>query len=209
LKQKPEAIGFRFFVVTGPVHAAFPQPFFVYLSIMEKKETLEVWLRGPLPEIPGLLQPVAHALLQAQEEMAALDKPFPTQLLWKKPSGLASVGFHLQHLSGVLDRLFTYARHESLTEIQLNYLRKEGQPPFPNCTFKDLMTDFNKQLELALEQLKNTDEGSLTQVCLVGRGQIRSTHLGLLFHAAEHTQRHLGQLLVTARFLTAQAELVP
>jgi uncharacterized damage-inducible protein DinB len=177
--------------------------FFSYLSIMKKKENLEVWLRGPLPEIPALLQPVAHALLQAQEEIAALDTPFPTHLLWKKPAGLASVGFHLQHLRGILDRLFTYARQESLNEMQLHSLKQEGKPPFAECTFSDLLHELNEQIVLALNQLKNTDERTLTQVCMVGRAQIPSTHLGLLFHAAEHTQRHVGQLLVTARVLTS------
>lgn len=165
---------------------------------MDKKDKLEVWLRGPVPGIPELLQPVAHALLQAQEEINALDKPFPTELLWTKPAGLASVGFHMQHLKGVLDRLFTYARNESLTEIQLNYLRQEGIPPFPECTFKVLLHAFNEQIEVALAQLRNTNENTLTQICMVGRAQIPSTQLGLLFHAAEHTQRHLGQLLVTS-----------
>jgi uncharacterized damage-inducible protein DinB len=175
---------------------------------MEKKEKLEVWLRGPLPEIPGLLQPVAHALLQAQEEIAALDTPFPTHLLWKKPAGLASVGFHLQHLRGILDRLLTYARQESLNEIQLNYLKQEGQPPFAECTFSDLFQELKQQITLALDQLKHTDERTLTQVCMVGRAQIPSTHIGLLVHAAEHTQRHVGQLLVTARILMSNSGLV-
>jgi len=168
---------------------------------MEKNDKLEVWLRGPLPGIPSLLQPVAHALLQAQEEINALDKPFPTKLLWQKPAGVASIGFHLQHLKGVLDRLFTYARNESLNEIQLEYLKQEGIPPFQNCTFKDLLEPFNEQINVALSQLRSSDENILTNVCMVGRAQIPSTHLGLLFHAAEHTQRHVGQLLVTARIV--------
>jgi hypothetical protein len=164
---------------------------------MDKREKLEVWLRGPIPGIPELLQPVAHALLQAQEEINALDKNFPSKLLWIKPAGVASVGFHMQHLKGVLDRLFTYARNESLNEIQLDYLKQEGRAPFPACTLKNLLDPFNEQIEVALEQLRNTDMTTLTHVCMVGRAQIPSTHIGLLFHAAEHTQRHLGQLLVT------------
>ena len=168
---------------------------------MEKQDLLEVWLRGPIQDIPPLLQPVAHAILQAQEELNALDKPFPTRLIWQKPAGVASIGFHLQHLRGVLDRLFTYARNESLNEIQLDYLRHEGVPPFAGCTFKDLISTFNEQIELAVDQLKNTDEKTLTHVCMVGRGQIPSTHLGLLFHAAEHVQRHVGQVLVTSKVL--------
>jgi hypothetical protein len=82
----------------------------------------EVWLRGPLDGIPALLQPVAHALLQAREEVNELMLNFPDALLWEKPAGMASVGFHLQHMAGVLDRLYTYARAEQLNQQQLDYL---------------------------------------------------------------------------------------
>ena len=67
----------------------------------------EVWLRGPLPDVPPLLQPVAHALRQAGEETAAALTDFPEKLLWERPAGVESVGFHLRHLAGVLDRLCT------------------------------------------------------------------------------------------------------
>ncbi|CAG4998849.1 hypothetical protein DYBT9275_02093 [Dyadobacter sp. CECT 9275] len=173
---------------------------------MQNNPKPEVWLRGPLPEIPALLQPVAHALLQAQEEISLLSGTFSRKLLWEKPVGVASVGFHLQHLSGVLDRLFTYARGESLTEAQLEYLRSEGHEPFPGCTFGYLLEAFNQQLTRAIAQLRETNEHTLTEVRYVGRAMIPSTHLGLLFHAAEHTQRHVGQLIVTAHILTSRTE---
>ena len=79
----------------------------------------EYWLRGPLPGITSYLQPVAHALLQAREEVNELMKEFPGELFWEQPSDLASPGFHLQHLSGVLDRLFTYAKGQMLSAEQL------------------------------------------------------------------------------------------
>ena len=67
----------------------------------------EVWLRGPVPGVPPPLQPVAHALLQAREEIEAMMQGFPEHKLWERPAGVASVGFHLQHFSGVLSRLFS------------------------------------------------------------------------------------------------------
>src|SRR5262245_30783575 len=82
----------------------------------------EVWLRGPVPDIPPLLQPVAHALLQAREEVHSIMRGFPEERLWERPGGAASAGFHLQHLTGVLDRLFTYARGASLNDDQLSAL---------------------------------------------------------------------------------------
>lgn len=170
---------------------------------MENNEKLEVWLRGPLPNIPPLLQPAAHALLQAQEEINKLGQNFPAELLWIKPAGLASVGFHMQHLAGVLDRLLTYARGESLTEEQLIYLRQEGKSPFPDCNFNDLLENLNSQVTAAMYQIQQTNSSTLLEVRMVGRVQIPSTHLGLIFHAAEHTMRHLGQLLVTIKFVEA------
>ena len=83
---------------------------------------LEVWQRGPLHNISGLLQPVAHALMQAEEELEELLIDFQDQHLWDRPANLASPAFHLQHLSGVLDRVFTYARNEPLTAFQLKQL---------------------------------------------------------------------------------------
>lgn len=159
----------------------------------------EVWLRGPVENIPSLLQPVAHALLQAKEEVNELMEDFPDQLLWIKPAGAASAGFHLQHLAGVLDRLFTYANGNSLSDLQLAALKAESDPEQTSATAIQLVQTFNEQVNKAIKKLQNTNEQSLTESRSVGRAQLPSTVMGLLFHAAEHTMRHLGQLIVTVR----------
>jgi hypothetical protein len=161
----------------------------------------EVWLRGPLNNIPGLLQPIAHALLQAGEEVTTLMEGFPDELLWEKPAGLASPGFHLQHLSGVINRLFTYARGGQLNEAQLTELASEGKPGDGVTAATDLVAQFNKQIADALTQLAQIDEAILAEKREVGRGRLPSTVIGLYVHAAEHTMRHLGQLLVTVKVL--------
>lgn len=168
-------------------------------------ETKEVWLRGPLPDMPALLQPVAHALLQAREEVNVLMSGVADELLWERPAGLASAGFHLQHLTGVLDRLHTYARGEMLSPEQLEALAQEGKPPVTGVTAKALVAAFNQQVDKALAQLSQTDEQTLIDFRGVGRAQLPSTVLGLLVHSAEHTMRHLGQLLVTVKVVQAQA----
>ena len=165
-------------------------------------ETREVWLRGPLPDMLPLLQPVAHALMQAREEVHALMLNFPENLLWERPADIASVGFHLQHLTGVLDRLFTYARKEILTPEQLAALASEGKPDIAVLSIQKLVRRFNEQVEQALTQLRATDEKTLTEKRGVGRAQLPSTVIGLFIHAAEHTMRHVGQLSVTTRVLT-------
>jgi uncharacterized damage-inducible protein DinB len=163
----------------------------------------EVWLRGPLPAVPLLLQPVAHALLQAREEVTELMQQFPPEKLAERPLGLASVGFHLRHLTGVLDRTFTYARGEALSETQLAYLAAEGQPPTHPDAVAELVQAFAQQVDAALTQLKDTPEATLPEWRGVGRAQLPSTVIGLLVHAAEHTTRHVGQLLVTSRIVVA------
>ncbi|WP_299707429.1 DinB family protein [uncultured Pontibacter sp.] len=168
---------------------------------MTQTKNLEVWLRGPLPEVPALLQPVAHALLQAREEVENFMQDFPDELLWERPAGVASVGYHLQHLTGILERLFAYARGEQLTEHQLAYLYAEGKPVGEDKQSETLVQKFSEQVDKAMEQLRQTDERTLTESRQVGRAQVDSTVMGLLFHAAEHSMRHVGQLLVTARVL--------
>lgn len=163
----------------------------------------EVWLRGPLPNITPLLQPVAHALLQAKEEVTELMNDFPASALWNQPAGVASAGFHLQHLAGVLDRLFTYAKGASLSPEQLLALYAEGRKE-EGCDVPMLVRAFQKQIEKAVGQLQVTDEKTLTEYRSVGRAGLPSTVLGLLVHAAEHTMRHVGQLLVTVRVLTSE-----
>lgn len=169
---------------------------------MKKTEKLEFWQRGPVPGIPPLLQPAAHALLQAREEVTTLMEGFPEEHLWDRPAGVASPGYHLRHLTGVTDRLFTYARGQVLTPQQLDDLSAEGGPTPGMNTVPDLLQRFSRQVDQALQQLAATPESSLTDPRGIGRAQIPSTVGGLLFHAAEHTQRHTGQLLVTVRVIS-------
>lgn len=161
----------------------------------------EVWQRGPLPDITPLLQPVAHALLQAREEVNEYMQDFSSVLLWERPAGMASPGFHLQHLSGVLDRVFTYAKGEGLSTFQFAQLGEEGKDAEHGYTTKELVERFDRQVDLALEQLRATDPAILPDYRGIGRAGLPSTVIGLLVHAAEHTMRHVGQLMVTAAVL--------
>jgi hypothetical protein len=161
----------------------------------------EVWLRGPLAGVPGLLQPVAHALLQARDEVNELMDGFPEELLWVKPAGLASPGFHLQHMRGVLERLFTYAEGRQLNLRQLAALSAEGNPPVPINQVAFLVRALDNQINDVLVDLYQVDESILKEKREVGRAKLPSTVIGLYVHAAEHTMRHLGQLLVTVKIL--------
>jgi uncharacterized damage-inducible protein DinB len=161
-------------------------------------ESIERWLAGPVENIPSLLQPVAHALIQAAKEIRTMMTDFPEEKLFDKPAGVASPGFHLKHIRGVLDRLFTYAANNQLSNHQLLYLKSEAEPVGNTA---ELVQQLEFQVGACLTSLSEIDESTLTQFRGVGRKQLPSTVIGLLFHAAEHTMRHTGQLLVTTAVL--------
>lgn len=165
---------------------------------MATKNLQEVWLRGPLPEYAPLLMPMAQALLQAREDIERVAIAATAEELWQRPGGAASAGYHLQHLTGSLDRLFTYARGEALSDAQRAALAKESMP---GALGSELVAAALAQIDRALDQLRRTPAESLLAVREVGRARIPSTVLGLLFHGAEHTSRHTGQLITTLKVL--------
>lgn len=156
----------------------------------------EVWLRGPLPEYPSPLVPVAHALLQAREDVERAAAEATVEELWQRPGQAAAAGYHLQHLTGSLDRLLTYARGEPLDGRQRTALLQESTP---GATAATLVAAALAQIDRALEQLRRTPAASLDEAREVGRARLPSTVLGLLYHAGEHTARHVGQLITTLK----------
>lgn len=173
---------------------------------MMAEEKLEVWLRGPLGGVPEPLQPVAHSLLQTLEEVRKVVKDLPDEILWTRPGGVASAGFHLRHMAGVIDRLFTYARGDQLDEHQRRVLASEQEAPGGPVSAAELLTALEIQVDGAMQILRRTPEAMLAEPRAVGRKALPSTVRGLYFHAAEHLQRHLGQLLVTVRVQQASGD---
>lgn len=161
----------------------------------------EAWLRGPVEGVPDLLQPAAHALVQVGEEVEALTATIKPSELWLRPGGAASAGFHLQHLAGSLDRLMTYARAEKLNETQRAALAGEGDAGDPPVTPQALLDGVHQAIARALEQLRSTSPSTLADPRTVGRAALPTTVIGLLFHAAEHAQRHAGQLTTTLKII--------
>ena len=161
----------------------------------------EAWLRGPVPGMPALLNPAAHALQHAAEDAArALDGLSP-DLLWRPAGDAASVGYHVRHLIGALDRLLTYARGGSLIPAQLQAKAAESAPGDPPAGSAELLKELTAAIARALDQLRRTPEASLLEARAVGRQRVPSNVIGLIFHAAEHSARHAGQALTTAKIL--------
>jgi hypothetical protein len=142
--------------------------------------------------------PVVHALIQAREDLERLASTVPPADVWKRPGGAASIGFHVRHTGGALDRLFTYARGEALSDAQRAAARAEGEPGNPPAALPALVAEVAATIDRAFEQLHATSASTLLDARAVGRAGLPSTVLGLLVHAAEHCTRHVGQAITTA-----------
>ena len=164
---------------------------------MSEPPGVEVWLRGPLPDVIPELQPVVHSLLQVREESAGAQSLSPDQL-WARPGGAASIGFHLAHLAGSLDRLLTYARGQSLNAAQRAALEAEGREDTSRSA-EELVRAALDAVDRAIEQVRATPLCTLDEAREVGRARLPSNVLGLLFHAAEHAQRHSAQIITTRK----------
>lgn len=161
----------------------------------------EAWLRGPIEGVPAALMPVAHALVQARDDIDAVLTTLAPDDVWRRPGGAAPPGFHLLHLAGALDRLLAYARAEALGEAARAQLAEERRGGDPARTVPALRALVHASLDRALAQVSATPDASLGETRAVGRAGLQATVLGLLFHAAEHTTRHVGQLVTTIKAL--------
>lgn len=164
----------------------------------------EWWQRGPVAGVPDVLQPVAHILLQVRESVGELIEGLTPEQWNARPAGIASVAFHALHIPGVIDRLFTYARGDALTDEQFAVLRAEGAT-LDAAGIAAALTELDGRVDAALAELRKVDVTTLGEFRGVGRAQLPSTVIGCLVHGAEHAMRHVGQLSVTTRIVRATA----
>ena len=158
----------------------------------------EWWQRGPVEGVPALLQPVAHILLQVGESVDDAVAGL-TESQWNaRPGGVASPAFHVRHIAGVIDRLFTYARGEPLSDAQFALLRTEGEP-LHSPEVPSALVALHARIDAAIAELRTIDVSTLGDFRAVGRAKLPSTVIGCLVHGAEHSMRHVGQLVVTTR----------
>jgi uncharacterized damage-inducible protein DinB len=164
----------------------------------------EAWLSGPIRGVPPLLMPAAHAFVQVQRELPQLLAGLSVEQIWQRPGASTSIGYHAVHLAGATDRLLTYARGQQLSPAQLETMQAERTQA--NLTAEWIVDCVTGAMERALDQLRHTAPDSIGEPREVGRQRLPSTVLGLLFHAAEHASRHLGQI-TTLRKIVAAASL--
>jgi hypothetical protein len=166
---------------------------------MATPSTPEFWLRGPVEGVQPALMPAAHAFLQTLEDVERATADLTREQWWLSPGGAASIGFHVMHLGGSTDRLLTYARGEMLSDAQKVAFKAESIPSTADAG--SLLADLRRSFAAAMAQLRATPPSSLDDARAVGRAALPTTVLGLLFHAAEHSQRHAGQIVTTAKIV--------
>ena len=162
----------------------------------------EWWQRGPIAGVPEALQPVGHILLQVQESVHELVDGLTEEQWNARPANVASAAFHVRHITGVIDRLFTYARGHALGDAQFAALKLEREP-VTIAGVSTVLGALDARVTAAIDELRNTDPATLGDFRGVGRKQLPSTVIGCLVHGAEHSMRHVGQLSVTVRVVRA------
>jgi uncharacterized damage-inducible protein DinB len=165
----------------------------------------EPWLRGPLPGIVPVLQPAAHALVLALEDVEHALEGLSEDDFWQQPGGITPLGFHVVHLAGATDRLLTYARGEALSGEQKTAAGAERELTKTRPTIAATLEAWRTGVARAMAQLRATSESDLAKPIAIGRAQLPSTVIGAIFHAAEHAARHAGQVVTTAKLLRGRA----
>jgi uncharacterized damage-inducible protein DinB len=160
----------------------------------------EWWQRGPIDSLPAILQPIAHILLQVRESVGEIVQPLTEQEWNARPAGIASAAFHVRHIAGVIDRLFTYARGNALSTEQFAAIQSEGLDLLASDV-ATVLGELSARVDAAVAELRTIDVTTLGNFRGVGRAQLPSTVIGCLVHGAEHAMRHVGQLSVTARIV--------
>lgn len=160
----------------------------------------EPWLRGALTEVHFVQRAVLHALEQAREDVARWCEGLTTQHMYARPSELPSITFQLRHISHSLDRLLTYAEGRSLDSAQFEALANESAE---GESREELMSGFYADLGDAERRIRDFDCMKLEDTRFAGRQYLPTTVGGLLIHCAEHTLRHVGQIITTAKVVRA------
>lgn len=159
-------------------------------------------MSGTLGEVHAVLRAVLHSFEHAKLDLTACTEGLSPEQIWTTELGVASIGFHLRHIPGSVDRLFTYARGEMLNEAQMAYLRTEGES---GAGRDELLAALDATLDRVAAEVRAIDPVTLTEPRTIGRKKLPTSLAGLLVHIAEHTQRHVGQAVTTAAILKTKA----
>ncbi len=159
----------------------------------------EPWMRGPLEGVEAFVQPVFFSFQQVREDLETHTSGLTTEQVWTQPAeNLAPLGFHLRHIPGSIERLTTYLMDRTITPEQIAFLKAEATP---GASLSELTSALHDALAACEAELRTIEPKEIHAPRFIGRKRLPTTVLGLLVHIAEHTQRHLGQAITTAKLV--------
>ncbi len=165
---------------------------------VQNASSSEPWLRGTLTGIPAVQRAVLHALELAREDLERWCGDLSDDEINARPAGLPPVAFHLRHISRSLDRLLTYAEGRQLSVAQVAALKTELNVVAQR---EELFAELNGAFNCSRTRILGIDASRFEEVRLVGKKLLPTSLGGLLVHVADHTQRHVGQAVTTAKIL--------
>lgn len=168
---------------------------------MQKSDLPEPWLRGSLNDVPAVQRGVLHALELAREDLERWCDGLTDEELHARPGGIAPVAFHLRHIARSIDRLLTYAEGNQLSPEQISVMKAEMEP---RGSRNELMAELMVAIAKSGKRIRAFSEQQLQEARSVGKKQLPTSVGGLLVHVADHTQRHVGQAITTAKIVVAQ-----
>jgi uncharacterized damage-inducible protein DinB len=163
----------------------------------------EAWLRGPIGGVDPFIAPLLFSFQQAREDLRRCLEGLTPEQIWGTPHGFGSVGFHLRHIAGSTGRLMTYLQGAALTPEQMAVLHAEHVPA--GAGSEELLALVEDAFREAEAIVRTIDPSTLAEPRTVGRKHLPTTVIGLVVHIAEHTQRHVGQAISTAKLARASA----
>jgi uncharacterized damage-inducible protein DinB len=176
-------------------------------------------MRGTHAELDVLRRAVVHALELAEEDVERSCGGLGDEAMFARPGGLhpteqthsagtpgvAPVAFHLRHMARSLDRLLTYAEGRMLDEAQMEALKTELEG---GGSAAEVMREFREGIARASERVREFAAESYEEARGVGRKRLLTTVGGLLIHCAEHTARHVGQAVTTAKLVRSRSVMI-
>lgn len=170
---------------------------------MIHNELPEPWLRGTLAEIPAVQRAVLHALELAKEDLERWCDGLTDEELNARPGGIAPVAFHIKHIARSMDRLLTYAEGNQLSAEQISQMKSEMDPAGNK---NELMAGLVVAFAKSGKRIRAFQQNQLEEARTVGKKQLPTSVGGLLVHVADHTLRHVGQAITTAKVVVAQRQ---
>jgi uncharacterized damage-inducible protein DinB len=170
---------------------------------MSEVRMAEPWLRGTLADVAAVPRAVLHALELAREDLTHWCGQLSDAELNFGPQGIAPVAFHIRHIARSIDRLLSYAEGKRLDDSQIALLKTELEA---GATRAELFAELEAALARGAARVRQFDANRLEEPRSVGAKLLPTTVGGLLVHVADHTQRHVGQAITTAKIVAAKRE---